>query len=103
MGEAVAAAGTPAFIPIESSIGVAHPYVKGFYKLHSALNILFGSRNVQDQIAKIIRGHFRPKDVDDQIVLFHQILHDRFLSLAVREVEKKFPGDGTHASPSLFT
>ncbi len=82
MGYAVATMRTPFLVSYHPFASRVDGDVKGLYEFHRLFDILFRPGHVQDEIPFLLRRNFRTIYIDHEIVVFHQVVDDRFFALA---------------------
>ena len=90
IGNAVAAVRTASLVQCYSLAGIVDGDVKGFYEVHAPLDIVFGSGNIQHEIAFLLRSNLRSKHVDDEVVVFDQMVDDGLFAFAFWKEQHQF-------------
>src|SRR3989339_558899 len=103
--DAVAAMGASFLVAHDPLPGRVDCDVEGLYKIDCAPDRLFRARDIQHEIPFLFRGDLCPIDIDDKLIIFHQVVNDRFVTDAFGKVEHQFSGDGFvfHRRSLLFT
>ncbi|MBA7675348.1 hypothetical protein ES703_83581 [subsurface metagenome] len=104
VGNAVPTVRTVLLVQCNSLTGIVDRNVKRFYEGHALLNILFSPGHIQHEITFLIRSDLRTIHIDDEIVVFNQMVDDRFIALASWKEQHQFLCYGlAHNGFSLIT
>jgi hypothetical protein len=71
---------TAIIVPGHPLAGVVDRDVKSLYEGHAMLNIGFSTGHVQHQITFLFGSNLRTINIDDEIVVFDQMVDDRLLT-----------------------
>ncbi len=82
--------GTAFLVHSDSLAGIVDGYIKRFYEVHAFGYIVFGTGDIQHEITFLLRSDLRTIHIDDEIVVFHQMVDDRLLAFAPWKEQHKF-------------
>ena len=91
--QAVAAARARVLGPAHALVRLVDTHVEGRDPGDRALDVRRAAGDVEHEIAVLLGRDLGAEDVHEQVVVLHQVVDDRLLRLALREVEQQLLGD----------